>query len=161
MSHVEYLRRANEIARKAVMSGNTPFGALLVDENGDILLESGNEAFSLHDETAHAERVLASRASQRYSKDKLWKCRLYTTVEPCPMCTGAIYWANIGTIVYGMSEKRLLEMTGSDDKNPTFDMGCESVIKAGQKDIKILGPFKETEDEIASLHASFWKKESK
>lgn len=59
MRHVEYLGRVNEIAKKAVESGNTPFGAILVDENGDILLVSGNEAFSLHDETAHAERMLA------------------------------------------------------------------------------------------------------
>lgn len=157
-THVYYLRKANDAARKAVERGNTPFGALLVDENGEILLEEGNAAFSLHDETAHAERLLASASSRKYKKDKLKKCTLYTTVEPCPMCTGAIYWANIGTIVYGMSEERLLEMTRADDKNPTFNMGCRRVIEAGQKDIRVLGPFKEVEEEITSLHASFWKK---
>lgn len=156
--HVFYLRKANDAAKKALSSGNTPFGALLVDEDGEILLEEGNQAFSLHDETAHAERMAASRASQLFEKERLGKCTLYTTVEPCPMCTGAVYWAGIGTIVYGMSEKRLLEMTGADEKNPTFDMGCRSVIKAGQKEITVLGPFEEVEEEIKEVHDSFWKK---
>ena len=158
MDYIKYLRAANEIAKKAVETGNTPFGAVLVDENGEILMEQGNAAFELHDETSHAERMLATRASQTFDKEKLWKCTLVTTVEPCPMCTGAIYWANIGKIVYGMSEKRLLEMTGADDKNPTFDMGAEKVIAAGQKEIKVIGPFQEVEEEIAELHKKFWRK---
>ena len=158
MDYVKYLRAANEVAKKAVESGNTPFGAVLVDEDGNILMEQGNGAGEFHDETAHAERVLASRASQTFSKEKLWKCTLVTTVEPCPMCTGAIYWTNIGKIVYGMSESRLLEMTGSDDKNPTFNMGADKVVAAGQKKIEVIGPFPEVEEEIAELHKNFWNK---
>jgi tRNA(Arg) A34 adenosine deaminase TadA len=74
------------------------------------------------------------------------------------MCTGGIYWTNIGTIVYGLSEERLLDLTGSDDKNPTFNMGAEKIISAGQKDIKIIGPFPEMEEEIAEVHKGFWNK---
>ena len=101
---------------------------------------SVNDEGDTHDATAHAEFVLASRASRTYSKEKLWKCTLYTTCEPCPMCTGGIYWANIGRIVYGISEARLLELTGADDKNPTFSMGADKVIAAGQKAIGLEGP---------------------
>ena len=103
------------------------------DVTGEVLMRQGNAEGDTHDATAHAEFVLASRASRTYSKEKLWKCTLYTTCEPCPMCTGGIYWANIGRIVYGISEARLLELTGADDKNPTFSMGADKVIAAGQK----------------------------
>ena len=72
------------------------------------------------------------------------------------MCTGAIYWTNIGRIVYGATERKLLELTGSDDKNPTFAMGADAVIKAGQKDIEVLGPFEEFEEEAAEVHKGFW-----
>ena len=99
MDHIKYLIAANEVARKARENGNTPFGAVLVDESGNIVMEQGNAERDLHDATAHAERMLASRASQAFSKDFLAKCTLYTTFEPCCMCTGAIYWANIGRIV--------------------------------------------------------------
>ena len=125
----DYLRLANQEAKTARAGGNTPFGAILVDDvTGEVLMRQGNAEGDTHDATAHAEFVLASRASRTYSKEKLWKCTLYTTCEPCPMCTGGIYWANIGRIVYGISEARLLELTGADDKNPTFSMGADKVI---------------------------------
>lgn len=152
------MRIANEVAKKARAEGNTPFGAILVDEDGEVLLSQGNAERELGDATAHAERMLASRASQTFPKEKLWKCTLYTTVEPCPMCTGAIYWANIGRIVFGITEEKLLEMTGSDEKNPTFSMGAKKVVDAGQKQIEILGPFPEVADEIVEGHKGFWGK---
>lgn len=56
------------------------------------------------------------------------------------MCAGAIYWANIGRVVYGMTERRLLELTGSHEQNPTFDLPCREVFARGQKDIQVSGP---------------------
>ena len=153
---VYYLREANEEARKARAAGNTPFGAVLVDADGEIVMRQGNAEHDLHDATAHAEFTLVSRASRKFDRKYLWGCTLYTTCEPCPMCTGGIYWANVGKIVYGMSEKRLLELTGSDEKNPTFSMGADKVIAAGQKDIQLEGPVPEVELEIAEVHKGFW-----
>lgn len=158
MNNIDYLRRANEMAKKARQNGNTPFGAVLVDPDGEIIMEQGNAEKDLGDATAHAELTFASRASRTYPKEYLKDCTLVTTVEPCPMCTGGIYWTNIGHIVYGITEAQLLEMTGSDEKNPTFHMGAEKVIAAGQKDISFEGPFPEMAKEIAEVHRGFWNK---
>ena len=65
------------------------------------------------------------------------------------MCAGAIYWANIGRVVYGMTERRLLELTGSNEQNPTFDLPCREVFARGQKDIKVIGPVEAVEVEAA------------
>lgn len=54
------------------------------------------------------------------------------------MCAGAIYWANIGRVVYGMTERRLLELTGSNEQNPTFDLPCRNVFACGQKEIEVV-----------------------
>ena len=156
MNRIKYLLAANDVARRARENGNTPFGAVLVDEKGEIIMEQGNAEGDLHDATAHAERMLASRASQTFSKEFLWKCTLYTTFEPCCMCTGAIYWANIGRIVFGLTEEKLLELTGSDEKNPTFNISCRTILAAGQKPIEVLGPFPEISDAVQEVHAGFW-----
>ena len=156
MDHLKYLLAANEVAKKARENGNTPFGAVLVDDKGNIIMEQGNAEDDLHDATAHAERMLASRASQAYSKDFLWKCTLYTTFEPCCMCTGAIYWSNIGKIVYALTEKQLLELTGADEKNPTFNISSRTILAAGQKNIEVLGPFEEIAAAVVEVHKGFW-----
>ncbi|MBO6049282.1 MAG: nucleoside deaminase [Spirochaetales bacterium] len=156
MDHLKYLLAANEVAKKARENGNTPFGAVLVDDKGNIIMEQGNAEGDLHDATAHAERMLASRASQAYSKDFLWKCTLYTTFEPCCMCTGAIYWSNIGKIVYALTEKQLLELTGADEKNPTFNISSRTILAAGQKKIEVLGPFEEIAAAVVEVHKGFW-----
>ena len=155
---IRYLMEANREVVQARSTGNTPFGAVLVDASGEIIMRQGNAEHDLHDATAHAEFVLASRASRTYDKQYLWGCTLYTTCEPCPMCTGGIYWANIGKIVFGITEERLLEMTGADDKNPTFHMGAEKIIAAGQKEIALEGPVPEMEEEIVEVHKGFWDK---
>ena len=156
MNHITYLLKANDVARKARENGNTPFGAVLVDPEGNVIMEQGNAEGDLHDATAHAERMLASRASQRYSKEFLWGCTLYTTFEPCCMCTGAIYWSNIGKIVYGLTEERLLQLTGADEKNPTFNISCRTILAAGQKPIDVTGPFEEIADRIIEVQKGFW-----
>lgn len=76
------------------------------------------------------------------------------------MCAGAIYWANIGRVVYGMTERRLLELTGSNEQNPTFDLPCRNVFACGQKEIEVVGPFSEVEVEVeveaAAVHEGYW-----
>lgn len=155
-SHEEYLRRCIEISKDARAHGNTPFGALLVDKDGNILMEQENIEITEKICTGHAEATLAARASHEYSRDFLWDCTLYTTAEPCAMCSGAIYWANIGRVVYGMTERRLLELTGSNEQNPTFDLPCRNVFACGQKDIEVIGPFPEVEVEAAAVHEGYW-----
>ncbi|MBE9138482.1 nucleoside deaminase [Nodosilinea sp. LEGE 07088] len=149
---VKHLRRANAIAQRATALGNHPFGALLVaPDNETILLEQGNI-----DPVNHAEATLARVATTNFTPEYLWSCTLYTTAEPCVMCAGTQYWANIGRLVYGISEKRLLELTGSSDKNPTLDIPCRYVFDHSQKHIKVWGPIAEVEAEIVKLHTGFW-----
>ena len=78
------------------------------------------------------------------------------TAEPCAMCAGAIYWANIGRVVYGMTERRLLELTGSNEQNPTFDLPCRDVFAKGQKAIEVVGPVEAVEVEAAKVHEGYW-----
>ena len=152
---LRHLRRANAVARRARDElGRHPFGAILVAPDGEtVLAEQGNV-----DTVNHAEAVLARTAAQNYAPDFLWRCTLVTTVEPCAMCAGTQYWAHIGRLVYGLSERRLLELTGSHEENPTMDLPCRSVFAAGQKQVEVIGPVAEAEEEIAALHRDFWKR---
>lgn len=151
-SHEFYLKRCIEVSRNARQHGNTPFGALLIDAQGTILMEQENIEITENICTGHAETSLAARASQEYSKEFLWECTLYTTAEPCAMCTGTIYWGNIGKIVFAMTEKRLLELTGDDDQNPTLNLPSSEIIARGQKAIEVVGPFPSLEEEAAAVH---------
>ena len=149
-----HLRAANAIAQRALDAGHHPFGALLVaPDHETVLLEQGNV-----DSVNHAEAVLARNAAQRFDAATLWGCTLYTTVEPCCMCAGTQYWAHIGGLVYGMEERRLLQLTGNHAENPTMDLPCREVFAHGQKNIRVWGPVAEVEDEIAALHVAFWKR---
>ncbi len=148
-----WLRRANAVAREAMEAGHHPFGALLVAPDGRTeLLRQGNV-----DSVNHAESVLAREAARRFDADTLWHCTLVTTVEPCAMCAGTQYWAHIGRLVYGMTEQRLLQLTGNHAENPTLDLPCREVFARGQKAMQVIGPVPEVEDEIAALHVGFWR----
>jgi tRNA(Arg) A34 adenosine deaminase TadA len=147
-----HLRRANEVARGAMQAGHHPFGALLVAPDCEtVLLEQRNI-----NTVNHAEATLAREAARAHAPAFLWGCTLVTTVEPCAMCAGTQYWAHIGRLVYGLSERRLLELTGNHSENPTLDLPCREVFARGQKALVVIGPVPEVEEEIAALHQQFW-----
>jgi tRNA(Arg) A34 adenosine deaminase TadA len=144
------LDRAQALARRAMDAGHHPFGALLVaPDHTTVLMEQGNV-----DSVNHAEAVLAREAARRFSPAELWPCTLVTTVEPCAMCAGTQYWANIGRVVFGIEEKVLLALTGGNPENPTLDLPCRTVFAAGQRQVTVTGPM--LEDEAAALHAGVW-----
>ncbi len=149
------LRQAFDVARRSRAAGDHPFGSVLADGEGRALMEQGNGYTSEGgDRTAHAERLLASRAARAYDLEFLARCTLYTSAEPCAMCAGAIYWAGIGRVVYGQTEKALKEQTGAHEENPTLDLPCATVFAAGQRPTEVVGPL--LEDEAAELQADFW-----
>jgi tRNA(Arg) A34 adenosine deaminase TadA len=151
---LRHLRRANVVAHRAVARGHHPFGAILVGPDHEtILLEQGNAGT-----VNHAEAVLARTADVNFTPAYLWGCTLYTTVEPCAMCAATQYWANIGRLVYGLSERRLLDLTSDHAENPTMDIPARYIFAHSQKAIQVHGPFPEVEEEIAELHRSFWKR---
>jgi tRNA(Arg) A34 adenosine deaminase TadA len=96
-----------ELAASARKNGNHPFGALLVDGTGHVILTAENTALTTHDPTRHAELNLVQLACGTIPPDTLAKATLYTSTEPCIMCCGAIHWARISLVVDGCSAKTL------------------------------------------------------
>ncbi|MEO6394773.1 MAG: nucleoside deaminase [Devosia sp.] len=152
------LRAAFASARAAREAGDHPFAAVLADGDGRIIREQGNGYSSEGgDRTAHAEKLLASWAAKNLSLDQLARATLYSSAEPCAMCAGAIYWAGIGRVVFGQTERALKAQTGAHAENPTLDLPCAIVFSAGQRPTEIVGPLLEAE--AAQLQADFWSRE--
>src|ERR1700731_1521420 len=154
-----FLRRSFEVARRALTHGNHPFGAILVDENQNVLIEAENGYMPAHDGTAHAERLLATQACTTLSPDVLSNATIYSSAEPCAMCAGAIYWAGIGRVVFGLSEHRLKAITGDHIENPTLDLPCRTVFAAGHRLADVRGPL--IKDQAAALHVGVWDRPAK
>lgn len=149
---IAHIRAAGDVARDAVHHGHHPFGAVLVGPDDRVLMRQGNIST-----VRHAETELARRAAEAYSPEFLWTCALVSTGEPCAMCAGTLYWANIGTLVYGYEEAQLLALTGNHAENPTMSLPARTVLASGQKKIAVHGPFPELADELLAPHRDFWK----
>jgi len=151
---IKFLKLSNEVGKRAISLGHHPFGAVLVaPDHETVLLTQCNI-----DTVNHAESTLARIAATNYPPEYLWQFTLYTAVEPCCMCSGTIYWANIGRVVYGMTEEKLLACTGNHDENPTMSVSSAYVFSHCQKEVELIGPVPELEDEIAQLQNGFWSK---
>lgn len=147
------IRITFDIARSARENGNHPFGALLVDGTGNVLLQAENTVVTERDCTGHAETNLMRMASQGYDPEFLADCTLYTSTEPCPMCSGAIFWGNVRRVVYGLSEEGLYAMIGADDEEALY-LPCRDVFGKGRKPIEVIGPL--LEEEARQVHEGFW-----
>jgi tRNA(Arg) A34 adenosine deaminase TadA len=152
-----YLRRSIELAAEARAAGRHPFGSLIVNADGVVIVEARNNAVRPAGEpTQHAEMLACSEAGKLVSEQELAGSTLYTSTEPCAMCAGAIYWTGIRRVVFALSEKGLFGFTGSDKENPTLDLPCREVFARGQRTVIVEGPF--LEEEAGKVHEGFWRR---
>lgn len=100
-----FMREAMKEAHKALEKDEVPIGAILVYEN-NIIARAHNQTITLSDVTAHAEMLVISSALTNYQLKNLEQCTLYVTLEPCPMCASAMYWAQIGRLVYATPDPK-------------------------------------------------------
>jgi tRNA(Arg) A34 adenosine deaminase TadA len=143
-----HIKHCYVLAEEAVGNGDEPFGALLV-RDGRVVLTAVNTVNSDNDVTRHAETNLVTEARRHFSADELAQCTLYTSTEPCAMCTGAIYAAGIPTIVFGCGADPLYELVGSD-----FSISSREILALGKRETAVFGPV--LEEEGFQIHRAYW-----
>jgi tRNA(Arg) A34 adenosine deaminase TadA len=137
------LRTAIALSTQARAAGNQPYGALLADAQGRVLLQACNTQVTERDCTGHAEMNLMRDASRRFSPAELSACTVYASGEPCPMCAGAIYWGGVGRVVFALSIETMTALAG-----PAADelaLHCREVLGRGSHCVEVLGPALEDE----------------
>ncbi|WP_170574635.1 nucleoside deaminase [Ruegeria atlantica] len=160
ISHEPQMRRAIELAVSARAKGNKPFGALLADFDGNVLLEAENTEFSENDFSCHAETNLLSMASRKYSVEQLNDMILYASCEPCAMCAGAAFFVGVGHVVFGLSADALAELWENNNPNPrVLDMSCRQVFDTAlNHPVQVVGPI--MQQEASAPHVGYkipWK----
>lgn len=120
-------------AIKVAENSNSIYGAIVVKD--DLIISSGtNETEEENDPTAHAEMVAIRHAAQKLNSRYLEGCVLYTTAEPCPMCTSAAIWAKMDKIVFGVGINDLIEKQGKRQTR----LSAEEVADKGEPKIEIV-----------------------
>lgn len=106
MTDKEFMSLALEEALRAYHENEIPIGAVLIDEDGNLISRQHNRIEQLHDATAHAEILALREASQKLNRRRLSECTLYSTVEPCAMCAGALVLCRVKRLVYGAVDSK-------------------------------------------------------
>ena len=146
--HEEYIRKAIALAESAKANGNHPFGALLV-HNNEIVLTAENTVVTENNPTQHAELNLVNLAWKSLSPEIIKASVLYTSCEPCPMCTGGIFWSGIRTVVFSLPATVLGEIA-----NDKFCRSCSELFDRADDKTLVIGPILQSEGEAA--HKDFW-----
>ncbi|WP_431803898.1 nucleoside deaminase [Halobacillus andaensis] len=115
MDHKKFLNQSIHLAVENIYSDGGPFGAIVIDQSGNIVGSGQNKVTSTNDPTAHAEVQAIRKACENLNTFQLTNCILYTSCEPCPMCLGAIYWARLKKVYYA-ADKKLAADSGFDDQ---------------------------------------------
>ncbi|SHG46774.1 tRNA-adenosine deaminase [Fodinibius roseus] len=139
--HLRYMQQAFLLAEQAYEEKEVPVGAIVVRDD-DIIGKGYNQPERLNDPTAHAEMLAISAACATIGQKYLTGCTLYVTLEPCPMCAGALVWSKIDTIVIGALDARaggcgsVFNIAGSDKLNHKpnvlhgfMEQDCEWILK--------------------------------
>jgi len=147
------MQKAIEKARDTMLEDvGGPFGALIVDKDGKILAVASNSVLKDHDPTAHAEINAIRQASAKIGNHDLAGCTIYTTSYPCPMCLGAIIWANIRNVVYGCRKEDADSIGFRDDFIYDF-------IASGMKKVQVLDLKEDFRDSCLDLFREYAEKE--
>jgi tRNA(Arg) A34 adenosine deaminase TadA len=154
---LDFLRIAIGIAGSARKHGNHPFGAILVDDNYRVILEAENTVITGHDCTGHAETNLVRQACVAFPAETLRQCTLYTSTEPCAMCSGAIFWSGIPRVVFALSEQGLNEFVEGQPGAEYFHLPSREVFARGNRAVEVIGPL--LEEEARQVHVGFWTRE--
>ncbi|MGC4101359.1 nucleoside deaminase [Ferruginibacter sp.] len=117
MNDEQYMQQALKEAQKAFDAGEVPVGAIVVMSN-KIIARAHNQVELLNDSTAHAEILALTTAYNFLGSKYLPEATLYVTVEPCLMCSGALYWSKIGRIVYGADDDKNSYRRSTGNNNP-------------------------------------------
>jgi tRNA(Arg) A34 adenosine deaminase TadA len=133
------------LAHEARERGNAPFGAVLIGEDERILAEGRNTVSTERDVTGHAETNLIRDAWRLHDAGTLAASTLYASAEPCAMCSGAIFWAGVGRVVYGLGADRIYEMFPPEEAHPVMVLPCREVLGAGTRRTEVVGPMLEDE----------------
>jgi len=152
---VHILRRTFAIAMKSREHGNTPFGSVLADNDGTILLEAENSTRTDRDCTAHSEIILIRDAWRQFQPDYLADRSIYTSAEPCAMCAGAMVWANIRRVVYELGNAALYENMGQRADGLGNITPCRDVFAGAPWALEVNGPL--LEREAVKAHEGFWE----
>ena len=104
--HIDFMNFALSEARKAGQKNEIPIGAVLITENNELLSAAHNKTITLKDPTAHAEILALRSAAEKIGNYRLLKTTLYVTVEPCPMCMGALLHARVSRVVFGTRDPK-------------------------------------------------------
>lgn len=148
----EFLLKAIEQARKTMNENiGGPFGAVIIDKNGDILSVSSNSVLRDNDPTAHAEINAIREACKKINSYDLSDCILYTTAYPCPMCLSAIIWANIKKVYFGCRPEDAEKIGFRDDFIYKF-------IENKSKDKNILDIYELDREECLQLFEEYSRK---
>lgn len=105
LDHERYMRMAYQEAQQAAEEAEVPVGAVIVRDR-QVIASAHNLRETLHDPTAHAEMIAITQAAESLGSWRLEECTLYVTLEPCPMCAGAIVQARIPWVVYGATDPK-------------------------------------------------------
>jgi tRNA(Arg) A34 adenosine deaminase TadA len=150
-----WLRASFDIARNAGRRGDQPFGAVLVDAGGILLLEADNTVATQQDCTGHAELNLVREACRRFDLADLSGSTVYASSEPCAMCAGAIVSAGIRRVVFGMSAPRFFALRSIQ---PTWRGRCADIFALTDPPTELIGPA--LEEEALAVHQDSWPSSS-
>ena len=149
-----YLRQAIALSRTARERGNRPFGSVIIGADGAVLGEGWNSNGETGDCTAHAEVQAIRDACQRHDRATLETATIYASGEPCVMCAGAIFWANIRRVVYGIDDRRLRVFRGERLDQRDVELSCRDVFRAAPFAMECIGPA--LIDEATAPHVGAW-----
>jgi tRNA(Arg) A34 adenosine deaminase TadA len=145
-----FLRAAFALALTARSRGEEPFGAVLVNTVGEIVGWGESSRFSHGDRFGHAELNVLRQVARHHSVEMLGTMTLYTAVEPCVMCCGAIWISGIRRVVYGIDRRRLVELLHA--QTPDLSLTCRDVLASAAQPLEIQGPVLEDEAEYVVIH---------